>query len=166
MKEVFLDVPGYEKLYQISNVGNVKNIKTGRILRPFKNTQGYLCLNLFKNGTKRTARVHRLVAQSFIPNPQNLPQVNHKDEIRTNNVVGNLEWCDAQYNNNYGTRTKRSAESHQKPILQFDKNGLYLREWSSATKASERLNIPQGNICKCCLGHRGSAGGYIWKYKN
>ena len=166
MKEVFLDIPNYEGLYQVSNFGNVKNIRTGKLLKPFKNTYGYLYLNLSKNGTKRKVRVHRLVAQSFIPNPQNLPQVNHKDEIRTNNSVDNLEWCDAQYNNNYGTRTKRSAESHQKPILQFDKNGNFIREWVGQCEASNKLNIPQGNICNFCNGIRSSAGGYIWKYKN
>ena len=166
MNEVFLDIPGYEKLYQISNFGNIKNIKTGRILRPFKDKDGYLQVDLFKNGIKKRAVVHRLVAQSFIPNLTNLPQVNHKDEDKTNNFVDNLEWCDNKYNINYGTRTKRSAESHQKPILQFDKHGLYLREWSSATKANKETGINNKNISECCLGHRGSAGGYIWKYKN
>ncbi|MEE3439923.1 NUMOD4 domain-containing protein [Ruminococcus sp.] len=164
MNEVFLDIPNYEGLYQVSNLGRVR--RNGKILRPFKNEKGYLRIDLYKNGTKRTARVHRLVAHSFIPNPQNLPEINHKDEDKTNNAVGNLEWCDAQYNNNYGTRTKRSAESHQKPILQFDKKGNFIAEYKSTIEASNKLNISQGNICNCCSGIRKSAGGYIWKYKN
>jgi len=166
MKEVFLDIPNYEGLYQVSNFGNVKNTRTRKLLRPAKDTSGYKFVYLYKNNSRKAISVHRCVALAFLPNPNNYPQINHRDEDKTNNFVDNLEWCDNKYNANYGTRTKRSAESHQKPILQFDKKGLYLRDWSSITNASKDLNIQYSSISQCCSGHRGSAGGYIWKYKN
>lgn len=166
MKEVFLDIPGYEGLYQISNLGNVKSIRTGKLLKPAKDTSGYLLVWLYKNNNRKTIGVHRLVAMTFIPNPQNLPLVNHKDENKTNNAVNNLEWCDCKYNINYGTRTQRSALSNRKRILQFNKAGVFLREWSGVSIASKALFINTSSISQCCQGERKSAGGYIWKYKN
>ena len=157
MTEEFRDVPGYEGVYEVSNLGRVKNIETGRILKPFKDTNGYLILKLSKDGTRRTVKVHRLVALAFLPNPQNLPQVNHKDENKTNNAVSNLEWCTAGYNVNY---------SQSKPVLQFDLQGNFIKEWPSTVKVEEELGIYQTNISKCCLGKRNSAGGYLWKFKN
>lgn len=168
MKEVFLDIPDYEGLYEVSNLGRIR--RNGKILKPCKNRGGYLLVELCKNGIRRTVLVHRLVSQSFIPNPQNLPQINHKDEDKTNNTVNNLEWCTREYNNNYGTRNKRIAEKiseiKSKPVLQYDREGNFIREWPSMMKVEEETGIYQQNISMCCLGSRNSAGGYIWKYKN
>ena len=152
--EEFRDVPGYEGMYEISNLGRVR--RNGKILKPFKDDWGYLQVDLYKNGTGRTVRVHRLVASAFLSNPQNLPQVNHKDEDKTNNSVDNLEWCDGKYNVNY---------SQSKPIIQYDRLGNFIREWPSATKVYEETGIYQANISKCCSGKIKSAGGYIWRYK-
>ena len=104
-------VPGYEGLYMVSNIGNVKSLIKNKIIKYFINKKGYRLVSLSKNGIIKKFSVHRLVAQAFIPNPDNLPQVNHKDEDKTNNNVDNLEWCDAKYNNNYGTANIRRSET-------------------------------------------------------
>ena len=120
-EEIWCPIRGYEGIYEVSDQGRVKSIGYGkeRILRPVRNNNGYLLVGLRKNREQKWYLVHRLVAQAFIPNPDNLPQVNHKDENKTNNSVQNLEWCDRKYNCNYGTRNQRIS----KPVLQFTKDG-------------------------------------------
>lgn len=108
--EEWKNVIGYEGLYEVSNKGNVRNVRRNKLLRLQKN-QGYIRVGLSKNGIKTWLRVHRLVAQAFLPNPDNLPQINHKDEDKTNNSVDNLEWCTAKYNNTYGTRIEKSINT-------------------------------------------------------
>ena len=103
--EEWKNVIGYEGLYEVSNIGNVRSVIRNKLLRLSK-TKGYIQVYLYKNGIRTGLKVHRLVAQAFIPNPDNLPQVNHKDEDKTNNSVENLEWCNAKYNVNYGHRTE------------------------------------------------------------
>lgn len=123
--EEWKDIPGYEGLYQISNTGKIKGlprvtmqnqILKERILIPGVINNGYLQITLHKNGEHKNFLVHRLVANAFIPNPKNLPEVNHKDEDKTNCNADNLEWCTRQYNLNYGTRNQRSAESRRKKV--------------------------------------------------
>lgn len=115
MKEQWVDIIGYENKYQISNLGEVKALNyrnTGKehIINK-KDNKGYLEVALWKNGVRRMFSVHRLVAQAFIPNPQNLLQVNHKDENKYNNSVDNLEWCTQYYNNIYGTRLNKVSNT-------------------------------------------------------
>ena len=107
MNEEWKPVENYEDLYWVSNLGNVKNKRKDKKLSI--NLDGYYVVNLSKNGKSKIFTVHRLVAQAFIPNPDNLPQVNHKDENKLNNNVDNLEWCNSNYNHNYGTRNKRAG---------------------------------------------------------
>lgn len=108
--ETFLSVPGYEGYYEVSNRGNVKSLRRGIILKP--SLRGaYLRVGLHVNKETKYFSIHRLVAMAFIPNPDNLPYINHKDEVKTNNCVENLEWCTAQYNNIYGTNIKRRVET-------------------------------------------------------
>ena len=130
MVEVWRDVRGYEGLYQVSNLGNVKHlsyvqdcmsvnnvhyvrVKPEHLLKPApmrkKNGVGYLGVSLHKFGKQRTVAVHRMVAEAFIPNSENKPQVNHKDENKWNNTVTNLEWCDCSYNVNYGSANRRRS---------------------------------------------------------
>ena len=109
MQEIWMDIKEYEGMYQISNLGRVKSLPrkgstTERILKPNKDTKGYNRVILTKNNSTKTFKIHRLVAEYFIPNPDNLPQVNHIDEVKDNNIVTNLEWCDTKYNCNYGHR--------------------------------------------------------------
>jgi len=155
MIESWVDVVGYEGLYEVSDLGRVR--RNGKILRPVKTRNGYLRVSLSKNGTGKMESIHRLVGYAFIPNPTNLPQINHRDEDKTNNTVENLEWCDNKYNNNY---------SHSKPVLQFDRLGNLIKEWPSASKVYEELGIYQQNISRCCLGKVKTAGGFIWRFKN
>ena len=117
MNEEWRDIEGYEGLYQVSNLGRVKSLNCRGhkgcigILTPRFDGKGYEMVALYKEGKARNTKVHRLVAQAFIPNPNNYPQVNHKDEDKTNNCVDNLEWCDTQYNNTYGTRIERMLKT-------------------------------------------------------
>lgn len=168
MKEVFKDIKDYEGIYQISNFGRIKslhNYRKNNILKP-KIKKGYYQIGLRKNNKRKWYSVHRLVAQTFLPNENNLPQVNHKDENKLNNNVNNLEWCSASYNNCYGTRIKRVQEKTSKKVLQYDLKGNFIKEYNSLREATEKNNIKSiSNISLCCNGKYKQAGGYIWKYK-
>lgn len=106
---------GYEGLYQVSNLGRVKNTNN-QIRKSYKRPDGYVSIVLCKNGKVTNHRVHRLVAKAFIPNPDNLLEINHKDENKTNNEASNLEWCNSSYNKNYGTRTEKFIHSRGTPV--------------------------------------------------
>ena len=172
-EEIWCPIKGYEGLYGVSDQGRVRSLKFGkeRILKPVRMPKGYLQVNLYKNGEMKTYRLHRIVAKTFIPNPQNLLEVNHKDENKENNSVQNLEWCTDKYNQNYGTRNKRISEKNtngklSKLVLQFTKDGEFVREWKSSSEIERNLNYSRGHISKCCNGKRKSAYNFIWKFKN
>lgn len=162
--EIYKDIEGYEGLYQISNEGRVKSIRFGkeRLLKPKTERKGYLRVDLSKDGKQKSCLVHRLVAMAFIPNHTNLPQVNHKDEDKTNNRVDNLEWCDCTYNNNYGTAIERKVRKLSQPILCVELNKVF----QSANEAARWLNkkSAQAGIWNCLTGKYNSAYGYKWKY--
>ena len=159
IKEIYKTIKGYD--YEISNTGQVRNVKTGRILKNNINNSGYYLVTLYKDRIPKTFCIHRLVALAFIPNPNNLPEVNHKDENKLNNRIDNLEWCTSKYNINYGTRTERVS----KPVEQLDENGIVLATYPSATEVERVLGFFQGNICRACK--KGvKRYNYFWKYKN
>ena len=175
MEEVWKDIEGYEGLYEISNLGNVKSLVDSngvareKILKHIKARNGYLKVDLCKNKTKKHFLVHRLVANAFLPNPQNLPCVNHKDEFRTNNSVENLEWCTHKYNINFGSCIERSAKSRRndhnrsKQVYQYSKDFELIAVWKS-TRECGRNGYKQCQVVACCNGKIKSHKGYIWSY--
>lgn len=180
MEEIWKDIEGYEGLYQVSNMGNVRSLrfrKTNKtnILKLSNDSRGYQRICLFKDDKRKCYLVHRLVAQAFISNESNYAEVNHKDENPSNNRVENLEWCDAKYNVNYGTRTVRAKQKiiykngiehhNSKPICQYTKEGELVKTWYSISDAHRELGFNMGSISMCANGKRQTCGGYIWKYE-
>ena len=163
----------YEGLYKVSNFGRILSLnynKTGKpdLMTPRKRKDGYFQVNLRKNGEYKTCSLHRLVAQTFLPNPNNLPQVNHIDQDKTNNRVENLEWKSPKDNCNHGTRNERIAKANtngklSKKVLQFTLNGKLIREWPSIMEC-ERNGFDSGNVCKCCNGKLPHYKGFLWMY--
>lgn len=162
--------------YEISNLGRVKSYKVdkknGKIMKPYHDTKGYLQIDLSLDGRKRQNRVHlfihRLVAEAFIPNPDNLPQVNHKDENKENNCVDNLEWCTNEYNCRYGTHTERVGAKQRKPIYSIDKNGDI--EHFSGIRVAKREMFARfgvsGNIDAVLRGEQKTSMNRQWFYEN
>ena len=119
MKEIWKDIEGYEGRYKVSNKGRVYDNKLDKFIG--YESLGYMCVALCKDKKQKKCRVHRLVAQAFIPNPDNLPVINHKDENKTNNCVENLEWCTVKYNTNYGTSIQRQKETKKRRIGRYNR---------------------------------------------
>lgn len=187
-KSVFKDIPGYEGYYQVSTDGIVRSVDRiitikknntivnkplkGRVIKSWK-AQDYMHVTLSKNGKIKAPFVHKLVAQTFIPNPEGKKQVNHKDENKLNNEVSNLEWCDQLYNRNYGTGEQRrlesfmrSSESHNKkqsPVIQMTKKGETVKRYKSIKEAGDD-GYNMTCITNCCKGKRKSHRGFTWKY--
>lgn len=166
--EIWRDIPGYIGIYQVSNKGKVRRKEKYKaepgVLRPIKMLNGYLCVDLSYKCKRKRIGIHRLVAMAFIPNPEGLPQINHKNEIKTDNRVENLEWCTQGYNNNYGTARFRSSIKQSKPVLQFTLDGKIIRRFYGMHEAQRETGICVQNIHKCCIGVYKTAGGYKWKY--
>ena len=158
--EVWKDVKGYEGLYKVSDRGNVfsvertstNNRKFGGItLKPSYDKDGYLMVNLYKNGVIKTKKIHRLVTEAFIPNPESHPEVNHRDEVKTNNYVENLEWCTREHNLNYGTRNERSSRTNSKKVKAVNiKTGEVLT--FNSTVEAERKGYSRGCVASACRG--------------
>ena len=172
--------------YKVSNLGkilslNYKNTGKAELMNPVTNTNGYFQVNLYKNGESKTCRVHRLVAETFLENPENLPEVNHKDENKKNNFVflnedgsvdkekSNLEWKNHRDNCNHGTRNERVAKANtngklSKKVLQLSLTGELICEYPS-TRECERNGFNHGAVAACCRGEKPQYKGFIWKYK-
>lgn len=145
--------PIYNGLYSVSNLGNVKanardiETKTGvrhykeKILKPEMTQDGHLRIVLSEAGKRKRVFVHRLVAEAFIPNPDNLPIINHKDENPSNNEVSNLEWCTVLYNNNYNERNKRIGDKEGHNVCVYDKDNNYIDSFPSITKVAKTYNL-------------------------
>jgi hypothetical protein len=191
MKEIWKDIKGYEGLYQVSNLGKVKSLN--RYITNKNNKQqyyngkmlsgnirhGYLKLTLSKDNIQKTIPIHILVAKTFIPNPENKPEVNHIDGNKSNNCVNNLEWCTRSENELHAYRNglaksslkqkeavaKYAKENYSKKVLQYNLNGDFIKEWNSMHDVWRELGIRPSYICRCCKGLRNHTFGYIWKYK-
>lgn len=154
-KEIWKDVVGYEGRYKVSNLGNVMSVNylnTGKaqLLSKCPMNRGYLVVALSKGNKAKLKLVHRLVAEAFLPNPDNLPQINHKDKDRWNNSVDNLEWCDSQYNVVYSVGKAVRC-------IELD------RVFESAIEAGREMGICDNSIRKCYKGIYKTAGGYHWE---
>lgn len=161
MIEIYKTIEEYPN-YEVSNMGNVRR-KGRKILRPlFTKNTGYYMVCLYNEFGNKRVLIHRLVAQAFIPNPNNYPVVNHINEDKTDNRVENLEWCTQSYNINYGTSINKIRKSKQKGCLQMDMEGNIIKEWECIRVAQRTLKI--NNISKCCMGKMRTTGGYKWKY--
>jgi len=159
MKEIWKDIKDYEGIYQVSNLGRVKNFKK-RYIRKFRmDKDGYYQLNLCKNGIVKTFKAHRLVALAFINKPRELNIINHIDENKINNSIDNLEWCNRAYNNTYGSRYSRLTRAIYKKELKTEK---ILEKYESIIDASKKCGIDNTSISKCLSGSTKSAGGFLW----
>ena len=169
--EIWKDIPEYEGLYQVSNLGRIRSLynyggKYNLIKTQIK--RGYYQVGLRKNGIRKWHQLHRLVAMAFIDNPDNLPQVNHKDENKLNNNVDNLEWCSVKYNNTYGTRLERVSKSNKlkKKVYKYDLKGNLIATYNSITEATKLNNLKsKASISLCCNGLTNTAGGYIYSFE-
>ena len=167
INEEWRDAVGYEGLYMVSNIGRVKSLnylhtKKEKILKPGKNTRGYLYVNLCKKGKIKNTRIHRLVCEAFLPNPLNLPQVNHINEIKEDNRVENLEWCSHIYNQNFGTRNERLAKAFSKSVKCLETGDIY----PSTMYVERKLGFNHSDISACCnkkYGHK-TVGGLHWEW--
>lgn len=155
------DIIGYEGLYAVTSCGKVYSYRSKKFLKPHKDKGGYLYVGLYKGGERESYKIHRLVAEAYLPNPEELPQVNHKDENKENNALPNLEWCDQSYNSNYGSRNERMAKSLSKPIFCEELN----KTFDGAHAAARELGLDNSHIIKCCKGKRKTTGGYHFRYQ-
>ena len=158
------DINNYEGIYQVTENGDVWSVRRNRFLKPYKNQLGYLRVLLSKKGKGKKYFVHRLVAEAFIPNPNNYPIINHKDENPINNNVDNLEWCTIRYNNCYNDGQIKRARFKRKKVYQYDLNGNLIKEWISVNDAG-RNGYSYQKISMCCLGKRKTHKGFIWSYE-
>lgn len=186
MKEIWKDIKDYRGYYQVSNLGRVKGIErivyagSGKYRKQYEkimsnkknNGNGYKIVSLNKDGISKNYYVHRLVAESFIPNLNNYPQINHKNENKSDNNINNLEWCTPKYNNCYGTRLERlsgflvSNKINWKAILQIDDDNNIICRFDSIKQASKYFNISNQAISDCLRGKQNHSAGYKWKYAN
>ena len=155
--EIWKDAPGFPG-YQVSNAGRVRSFY--RVLAP-DSIKGYYRVRLYRNGRVSRIYIHRLVAMAFVPNPDGLPQINHKNEIKTDNRVENLEWCTAKYNNAYGTGRERAAKSRSKAVGQYTTGGILVATYDRIKDAREKYG---SHIFSVLSGKRKTAGGFVWKY--
>lgn len=172
MEEIWKDIKGFEGCYQVSNFGRVKSFHRWKrascpkeyILKNSLANNGYCQVTLYNGDKRQKHLVHRLVADAFIPNPDNLPHINHKDENPENNHADNLEWCTPLYNNCYGTAKFRAMMTKGKPIGQYLINDQWLATYANTVIASEFSGVPQKEIYQCAVGTLHSAGGFVWRY--
>lgn len=188
MNEVWKDIEGYEGLYQVSNLGCVKSLTRkvrcknnkfriiiGKILIPIQTKNGYLFVNLWKNNKIKRVLVHRLVAETFIPNPENKPEVNHINGNKLNNYVDNLEWNTRSENTIHSYKIKlrenqkksisqNNKKMKSKIVYQYDLNGNLIKIFPSASEAARHYGYNQSAISECCRGLRKRIYGSIWKY--
>jgi hypothetical protein len=173
MDEIWKDIQGYEGYYQASNLGRVRSLNrikcnghklSGKILKPSADKDGYLHVVLSADKVNTSYQVHRLIASAFIENKERKPEVNHLDEIKTNNTPENLCWCTRKENMNHGTNIERTSHKNRKSVIQLTLGMKPLKVWDSISDVSNNLGYGQGYISNCCNKKCESAYGYIWRF--
>lgn len=167
---------GLEGFYQASNLGRIKSVEriaykkyrgnrrvNEKILKGSPNEEGYLKVHFKTPFINKIFSIHRLVAKTFIPNPKNLPQINHKDGNKSNNNIDNLEWCTNEENQIHSWKT--GLRKYPKKVLQYDLKMNFIKEWESTKEIYKTLHIPNCSISSCCLGKTNHCRNYIWRYK-
>ena len=178
MKEIWKDIKGYEDYYQVSNKGNVKSldrkvnsglknnmivIKYGKVLSKSKDRNGYFIVSLSKTNIKKSYKVSVLVAKTFIKNPNNKPQVNHINGVKSDDSIKNLEWCTNKENIQHAFKTGLCSNEYKKvKIIQMDLEGNFIKLWDSISEAEEKYNA--SHIIDCCKNRRNKCKGYRWIY--
>lgn len=175
-KEHWKPIEGYEGLYEVSSIGRIKTVagkwRKEKIRKTYTYKKGYIRVVLSKGNKLHTYQVHRLVAQAFLPNPNNLPVVNHKDRNPSNNCVDNLEWCTHQYNIHWDGALERRAETQRKynrrsiPVSQYSLDGEFIATYPSIKEAARQTGSDNGNISGCLAGRQKKHNGFIWKRTN
>lgn len=171
-KELWADIKGYEGIYEVSSHGNLRshyphNFREGDVLRSY-NHNGYRRVHLCKDGKLEKFLVHRLVAEAFIPNPENKPYINHIDGNRHNNHVENLEWCTNRENIVHAVKmgtvsTANAVDAIKKPVNQYSTDGQFIARYSSCIEAKQATGAT--NICAVCHHYRKTSGGFVWRYE-
>ena len=182
--EEWRPVKGYEGIYEVSDYARVRSLDRyypdkvfrrgklrpyilyGHVLKQQISHKGYLLVPLRKDNKDKKCSVHRLVAEAFIPNPDNLPLVNHKDECKTNNRPDNLEWCDDKYNVNYGTGVKRGAQKRARTVEQYSLDGVLIATYLGVPAAADATGIKKPSIVSALRRENHICKGYEWKYAN
>ena len=183
-KTAICDGEVYEGLYKVSNLGrflslNYKNTGKSELMNPYTTKSGYLQVNLSKNRKQKTCYVHRIVAETFLPNPEGKPCINHKIQGKKGKKINmvffnedgtidkkrtTIEWVTHKENNNYGGHNERIAKANSKKVLQFSSTGELIREWPSIAECG-RNGFDKSSVCECCNGKQKTHKGFIWKYK-
>lgn len=189
MEEIWKDIPDYEGFYEASSLGHIRSkdrklgnrTYLGKIIKPQDNGHGYYHITLAVHKKHTQFYVHRLIAMTFLPNPNKLPEVNHKDENPANNCVDNLEWCTSKYNSNYGNHGKHVSEGSKKsnrkhlacikngmrtakPVAQMTLDGTVIKVWPSMGQAAKQGIFNRCNIRECCIGNNYQHKGFRWKF--
>lgn len=159
----WFDIPGLEGYYKIRKDGAVLNVGNGNILHGSVNSHGYLVVSMQKDGQRITGKVHRLLAQAFLPNPNDFDCVNHKDGNKLNNSLDNLEWCTKAQNNRHAHEVLHKDYT-ARPVCQSTLDGEIIAMWANTTIAAKSVNITAPCIANCCEGRAKTAGGYAWSY--
>lgn len=178
MVELWKTFKGYENCYEVSNMGRIRSLRTGNIIKQRANSLGYLSVSLKKDRKSKEYRVNRLVALTFLDNPENKPEVNHKDGNKKNNCITNLEWVTHKENmiharkNNLIKITEKlkkqssiNGKKRSKPVEQYTIEGEFVKSYLSITEASKETKTSISMISSCCRENIKSTKGYIWKFK-
>ncbi len=163
-EEIWKLIKGFDG-YQISNYGRVRNVNTGKILKPQTRPDGYISIYIGKRGSQKNRKLHRIIAEAFIPNPNNYPEVNHKNEDKSDNRIENLEWCTREYNMSYGKYSlyKVPLVDSSIKVIQYDMNWNFVRHYNSIREAARKTGFSKSAIQKCINKELQTVGCFIWR---